>query len=209
MISLAEYLEDPCGRLSTPYWKAKTLTLPDKIRVVHDRDFTEDLLATYTDERYFRLYHTMERIDRTPLPSFTIVTAGADDVGEFVSIINRSYPDLKVSDRQIRGYRETTVFHPDLWILVREKNSGNFVGAGVADYDARAKELVLEWIQVLPEFRRHRIGQAIVNELLCRMKGIARFATVSGKLDSAVNPEALYRRCGFTGNDVWHVLRTR
>ena len=37
--------------------------------------------------------------------------------------------------------------------------------------------------------------------------GTARFATVSGRVDSESHPEALYRKCGFEGQDIWHVLR--
>lgn len=205
MISLAEYLEDPCGKLSIPYWKARTLVVPENIKVVHDRDFSESLLGNWTDERYFRLRHTMENLRRTILPDFNIVTAGPDDWGQLVSIINRSYPDLHVSQEQLKRCRETAVYRRDLWLLVREINTGIFVGSGIADFDAEAGELSLEWIQVLPEYRRRRIGQAIVSELLFRGQG-AKFATVSGKLDNRTKPEALYRRCGFTGNDIWHVL---
>jgi len=39
------------------------------------------------------------------------------------------------------------------------------------------------------------------------MKNLAKFATVSGQCENLTNPEALYRRCGFKGNDVWHILR--
>ncbi|MFR8331962.1 MAG: GNAT family N-acetyltransferase [Oscillospiraceae bacterium] len=67
-------------------------------------------------------------------------------------------------------------------------------GVGPADW-----ELALEWIQVLPEYRRRGVGQLIVRELLYRMAGIARFATVSGRADSESHPEALYRKCGFEG----------
>jgi hypothetical protein len=34
----------------------------------------------------------------------------------------------------------------------------------------------------------------------------ADFVTVSGRVDNRTNPERLYRRCGFEGNDVWCVL---
>lgn len=75
-----------------------------------------------------------------------------------------------------------------------------------ADFDGEAREGVLEWIQVLPQYRGRKIGRLIVGELLCRMVGKADFATVSGKVNNASKPEILYRKCGFTGNDVWHIL---
>ena len=39
-----------------------------------------------------------------------------------------------------------------------------------------------------------------------RMQGIAEFATVSGKVNNPTNPQSLYRKCGFIGDDVWHIL---
>ena len=83
---------------------------------------------------------------------------------------------------------------------------GYFIAGGIADYDRETNELILEWIQVLPSYRKQGYGQLIVNSLLLKMKGIATFATVSGKVNNPTNPQSLYRKCGFTGNDVWHIL---
>ena len=58
-----------------------------------------------------------------------------------------------------------------------------------------------------PEKRGFGLGQAIVRELLLRLKGKADFITVSGQIDNATDPEALYRKCGFTGNDIWCVVQ--
>lgn len=98
------------------------------------------------------------------------------------------------------------MYCPKLWILVKESATGICVGCGIADFDAEAEELILEWIQVLPEYRGKNLGTAMVKELLWRGRGFAKFATVSGKVDNKTKPEALYRKCGFVGNDVWHVL---
>ena len=49
----------------------------------------------------------------------------------------------------------------------------------------------------------------LVNELLLRMKPMARFATVSGQVNNLSSPEKLYRKCGFVGNDVWHILKKK
>lgn len=62
---------------------------------------------------------------------------------------------------------------------------------------------------MLPEYRGRGVGQSIVNELLRRMQGRADFATVSGKVNNLTRPERLYRRCGFTGDDMWHILTQR
>ena len=36
---------------------------------------------------------------------------------------------------------------------------------------------------------------------------LAPCRTASGQCNNASTPEKLYRRCGFTGNDVWHIFR--
>ena len=33
-MDIKEYLQDPCGTLSIPYWKEHTLIVPDSIRIV-------------------------------------------------------------------------------------------------------------------------------------------------------------------------------
>ncbi len=76
---------------------------------------------------------------------------------------------------------------------------------GLADLDSFMKEGILEWIQVLPEYRGKGIGKALVCELLTRMKGKARFATVSGDCNNINNPIKLYRKCGFVDNSIWYI----
>jgi len=81
--------------------------------------------------------------------------------------------------------------------------------SGIAELDRDCGEGVLEWIQVSEQHRRRGLGVYLVNELLWRMKDLARFVTVSGRCGNLNNPEGLYRKCGFTGDDVWHILRKR
>jgi len=42
--------------------------------------------------------------------------------------------------------------------------------------------------------------------LLHDLKGKAAFVTVSGEMDNTSQPEKLYRKCGFSGNDIWHIM---
>ena len=206
MMSIENYLQNPCAALSIPYWKAKNITIPDNMKIVHNNDFLEELLQEYTDEPYFRLYHNMQNLSKPILLDYDIITAGAMDIDTIVSIINDSYIDLQASAEQMRNYLKTPVYHPNLWVLIKEISTETYVGCGIADFDAEAEELILEWIQVLPEYRGKNIGTAIVTELLWRGREFAKFATVSGKVENETKPEALYRKCGFSGNDVWHIL---
>ena len=83
------------------------------------------------------------------------------------------------------------------------------MATGIAELDREIGEGVLEWIQVSKSHRGCGLGSYIVSQLLWRMKDKARFVTVSGQCYNPTNPEGLYRKCGFTGNDVWHILRKR
>ena len=75
----------------------------------------------------------------------------------------------------------------------------------IAELDKKILEASLEWIQVLPEYRGQGVGKTLVNELLHRVSKKVKFTTVSGLLDGETNPEILYRKCGFTGSDIWMV----
>lgn len=209
MISLEDYLKNPCGTLSIPYWKAKNVTVPNSMKIVHDSEFSAEYLTEYNDERYFRLYSDFNCVNEIDLNHFNVITATKKDFKTIVSVINQSYTDLQVDLKQIKGYTQTKVYDKNLWILVKEKVTDLCVGCGIADFDSQAKEMILEWIQVLPDYRNKKIGQAIVNELLKRAQSYADFATVSGKIDNPTKPEALYRKCGFVGNDIWHILNKK
>jgi len=209
MISLDNYLNNPCSSSSIPYWKAKNITIPDNMKIVHENDFFAEMLYEYADEIYFRLHHSMQKLTKPEPESYDIETVSLEDIETIVSVINGSYTDLQVNKEQIQGYIQIPVYRSELWILVKESATGNCVGCGIADFDPEAEELILEWIQVLPQYRGKNIGTAIVKELLWRGREYAKFATVSGKVENETKPEALYRKCGFTGNDVWHILRKK
>ena len=176
------------------------------MRIVHDRDISKSEYQEYKDEPYFRLFHSLENIRTVALDDISIVTAKREDIPCFVEVINQSYTDLSVTYEQLMGYTQNEVYHPELWVMAVNKADSSVVGCGIAELDRELKEGILEWIQVLPVYRGKKIGQLIVNELLRRMVGIAEFATVSGKVNNVTSPEMLYRKCGFVGDDVWHVL---
>lgn len=206
MIPLNEYLKNPCGTLSIPYWKNKNIITPEHIKVVHQIDYSAEDFSDFTDEPYFRLIHRLENIEAFSLDGFYVRTAESEEIPLTVDLINKSYTDISVSHEQIWALTQLDVYDKNLWIIVYDKKTDSAVGCGIADFDGEAREGVLEWIQILPQYRGRKIGRLIVSELLCRMIGKADFATVSGKVNNASKPEILYRKCGFTGNDVWHIL---
>lgn len=206
MLTIDQYIANPCGTLSIPYWKNKNIQLPENMMIVHHSQFNLDDLQHYHDEPYFRLFHSLKNIGVNNLDDYYVKTASAEYINVIVDIINQSYTDLSVTKEQISFYTDTEVYDKDLWILVYDRKTELPVGCGIADFDCETKEGILEWIQVLPSYRGKKIGQLIVNELLHRLKNKASFVTVSGKVNNETNPEALYRKCGFEGDDIWHVM---
>ena len=207
MITKEQYLADPCAAASIPYWKAKSITVPEGMLILHCAEFDTEKYTEYVDEPYFRLKHDLQGLSAPVLPDgFSVCNATPED---FARHINKCYNGVGVSAEELCWYVERPVYHPALWLAVKADRTGEIVATGIAELDREVDEGVLEWIQVSKEYRGFGLGSFVVSELLWRMKGIAKFATVSGQCDNPTNPEALYRRCGFKGNDVWHILRSR
>ncbi len=205
-MTIEEYKRDPCGSLSIPYWKNKLISVPDSIKIVHDRDFDSSLLDSYSDTRYFRLRHDLKEIPKCDIGEYRLVTIPPDSFGELAVMINASYThsQISVSENDVKGWTANAAYRPELWIGAYD--GGKLVGSVVSEYDSEVGEGIIEWLQVLPEYR----GKGIASALICRsleiMSGFAEFATVSGECDNVTNPEKSYRRCGFYGGDVWHIL---
>lgn len=208
MVELEEYLKNPCGTLSIPYWKAQKSSPPNTMRIIHDSQFAPSYLDQYNDVLYFRLSHTLRSVANTVLDdSFMIRTAVPEnDAVILTNLINACYNDVQVTAEQVFSWSIEPVFNKDLWLIVIERRRNLAVGAGIAEFDSTIGEGILEWVQVMPSYQRQDIGQFIVNQLLKKLQPIARFATVSGQMNNKTNPEDLYRKCGFVGNDIWHVL---
>ena len=182
-------------------------------RVGSDKDITVDVRVVAATNKNLKeeiakgnfredLYHRLSVI----VINVPTLDERKSDIPLLVDVINQSYTDLSVTTEQIIGYTQTEVFCPELWIAAVDNATSCIVGCGIADFDKELHEGILEWIQVIPAYRGQKIGQLLVNELLKRMANIAKFATVSGKVNNQTSPEMLYRKCGFVGNDIWHVL---
>ncbi len=127
-------------------------------------------------------------------------------LSEVVEIINKCYVNIQVTIDSVKKWIQSDVFDNELWVYIEDTTTNQMVALGISELDKDIGEGALEWIQVLPDYQGEGLGQAIVNETLIRMKNKAVFVTVSGEVENMTNPEALYRKCGFTGDDIWHVL---
>ena len=201
-----EYRRDPCGASSLPYWKTNSFSLPLSLTVVREDLFSAPDTGC-VDTPYFKLVHRLEVFSSAPLPAgFSPVYADECSMAEHIS---RCYDQEAVSADELRLYKSRSVYSADLWLAVRENDSGMIAATGIAEFDGNIREGVLEWIQVSPGYRRQGLGRFLVNELLLRLKGRADFVTVSGRVDNASNPFALYLSCGFSSPVIWHVIRKR
>lgn len=204
MISKETYMANPCGTSSLPFWKEKQIVVPDNMLILHDKDFNESYLIQYNDERYFRLKHNLINVNELVLPNgFELCDATLSD---FAKHINKCYKGSKLTVDELESYCKRTVYAQELWIAVKDCKNNKIIGTGIAELDTEIGEGILEWIQVSEKYRGKGIGRFIVNELLQRMKGKVSFVTVSGQVNNSTNPEALYRKCGFEGNDIWNIL---
>lgn len=207
LITKEQYMINPCGALAIPYHKYISMPINNNISVVHDLDYNKKVHTSSNHQRFFRMIHNMVNIPNIELNGFSFVIVDIrKDIDVVVKIINKSYIDIKVSKDEILDLTKTKVFQNDLWIFVKDEKNNTYVGLGIAEYDHNCKELILEWIQVIPSYRNRGLGKSLVLKLLKTAKNETLFTTVSGDYNNITNPESLYRKCGFTGNDLWHVL---
>jgi len=200
------------------YWHRNRL-LPDiseeRISRLHFAFVHQDYLGAFPIERfatqraYFRLIHRNRTIPTVKLPSgFRIVNVNVDTEADAVAeLIGKCYDNLHPSVEIVRGWTNHPVFDRDSWMWVIDEKKNTPVGLGIAEIDLTIPEASLEYIQVLPEYRRRGLGKCIVLELLARLRSRVAFTTVSGEVENRTNPEGLYRRSGFYGDDVWWLFR--
>ncbi len=206
-ITRQQYLKNPCGESSLPYWKTVKMAVPENMLIQHAHDFCSEYLTAYIDEPYFRLYHDLQMLRAAILPDgFRLYDAAP---AEYAAHMNQCYLGASMTEAELRSYFRHSVYSAELWLAVQECKSEKIVATGIAELDEQIGEGMLEWIQVSPAYRGLGLGTYVVTELLNRIAKKAQFATVSGQINNPSKPERLYRKCGFKGNDIWHILRKR
>lgn len=157
---------------------------------------------------YFRYAHSLSDIPSSAAPAgFAWQMAQAASEAEAIAgFIDACYPNMAPTAEMVLAWAAHPVCDPALWVWLVDEVSGQPAALGIAEFDPQMAEGSLEWVQVLPAYRRRGLGRAVVAKLLETLRGKARFATVSGEVDSSSQPGQLYRACGFTGNDLWWVL---
>jgi ribosomal protein S18 acetylase RimI-like enzyme len=159
--------------------------------------------------RYFRARHI------APLPGPPAVPAGfrltgvdaARDLPDVVRLMNMAYPSLPdfVDLRDVEEMIGAPYYFPDGWFLLREETHGHPIGLAVNGYCSDSDEGFIDWIQVLPRYRRRSLGSLLVTESIRRLAA-ASFITVSGSLDAPFAVGDLYSKCGFGQTRQWTIL---
>ena len=197
-----KYLQNPCGMLSIPYWKAEKLSIPDSIKIIHCRDW-KGQYSHY--QRFFRIKHNLNDLD--PIV-FDYDTLSIDfQAGQLSEMMNACYvhENIAVTEEDIQKWKNHETFREELCIYIHADH-GKMAASGIAEYDEKCREGIIEWVQVLPEYRNKGLGKRVLTVLLSRLKNAgADFTTVSGNLGNSSNPLEFYRKCGFTGDDIWYI----
>lgn len=215
IINRLSYLKNPCDYSALPYWKETTYTKSDNVKVYHESEWNK--LSDNTKEefikvdKFFRIKHKLEKINNEDIPRDcryrTFDPNKEEDFHKALEIIKISYPNTDLTKDTLKGYTKNNVYKNELWLFIDKISNGMYmpIAFGIADFDPLMKEGILEWIQVIPEHRGKGFGKFLVAELLKRMKGIAKFATVSGDCNNISNPISLYRKSGFVGDSNWYI----
>jgi len=204
-VNKEQYIKNPCGSSSIAYWKNIEYNKPHNIEIIHERDF---LGAADSSKiiKYFRLFHDLKDIALPVNDDFFVQNVNIKtQSGLIADILSKCY-NVQYSTEFIESLTKHRAFNDELWIFAIEKITMCPVALGIADYDEKIREGSLEWIQVLPDKRMQGLGELVVRELLFRLKSRADFVTVSGEVDNLTKPDLLYRKCGFTGDDIWCVI---
>lgn len=204
-MTLEEYKSNPCAKSSLPWHKENNFELPDNIAVIHHKDFKGDCKS----EAYFRCINNLEDLKSVNIADDYILerinTKDMKEIKMLSHFIETCYEKERLPITQIEDMINSNLFDPSLWIKLSTKD-GILVATGISEIDKDVKEGMLEWIQVLPEYQGQGFGKIIVQTTLINFKNKVDFVTVSGKVDHINKPEALYKSCGFKGDDVWHFV---
>ena len=145
-----------------------------------------------------------KRIERPALPrGYALYSGNMKELSEHIRLCYGGGPD----EAELKEYNRHLAHDPSLFVMLKDEETGAIAASGIAELDPRIGEGILEWIQVSPAARRRGLGRFVVSELLWRMRDKADFVTVSGRLNDASDPLALYKSCGFGEQAVWHILR--
>lgn len=131
MVNAETYLKNPCRVSSIPYWKAKSISVPAGMKILHETEFhaaefpeisgtdSREVKASqyfeaskYVDEPYFRLCHELKNVEKPLLPrGFSLCNA---DFGDYAEHINQCYEGIRIREADLQEYLTRPVFDASL-----------------------------------------------------------------------------------------------
>ena len=203
-----DYINNPGGTSSLPYWKSISIELPENLIILHnsDKDDIDKYINLYDYDIFFKLVHDYKNMAEYSLkePYYFKSFNKHKDIPMVKYIINNSYEYIHVEEKDILNWTKEESYDEDLWVFIMKDNKP--IGLCLGNFDINTGECSLEWMQILPEYRRKGLGFSLIMEILNRSNKKADFATVSGDFNNEYNPKGLYKKCGFKGKDLWYVI---
>lgn len=124
---------NPCRTASIPYWKAKSITIPESMKNLHQDDYIETEYRQYIDEPYFRLIYDLRGLYAPVLPrGYSFCTASVRDFAEH---INGCYDGIGITEAELRGYTERSVYNADFWLAVKDDRTGKIIATAIGELD--------------------------------------------------------------------------
>ena len=128
MLTKEEYLADPCGRSSLPWWKAQTVQPPPGVEIRHARELPGRRPAGERTVRYFRLIRPLEDPERPAPPAgFTVTALTPAEAAAHIAVC---YADISASPAELEAWRAHRVYDEGLWIAVRDPD-GRIAASGI------------------------------------------------------------------------------
>lgn len=204
---VSEYLKNPCRFSALPLYKE--VRQNNDILVVHNNEFKEELVKnSKLHQKFFRITHNFKDVNIVDIPGYKTKKCNINiDSKKVIDIINKSYLNIKFTKDEVNLMIKDVVYSSKMWIFIIDETTNIEVALGICQYDKITLEVIFDWIQVLPEYRGKGIGSMLVSHLLSIPPEGSKFATVSGDIDGTSSPEKLYRKCGFIGTDIWHIIK--
>lgn len=179
--------------------------------ILHQRQIDNFATGKFDHTPYYRLIHRHstppQHIQSTGFALKTINPK--DEAGLIHEFVTHCFFESDISAETMLGWADHPVFDPELWLLLLDKKNDIPIGLGIAECDTEVREGTVLWVQILEEYRGHGFGKWLCSELLNRLKLRADFSTVCGQLHNETRPDILYRKAGFSGHDVWWILRRK
>ena len=111
-ITKEQYLQDPCGSLSTAYWKHIEYAVPENIKIIHERDCPS--YHNPETKKYFRLFHDLKEIAAQKSDEYFFQNVNIETEKALVARMLSDCYNTEYSVDFIDGLTKTKVFDNDL-----------------------------------------------------------------------------------------------